>query len=183
MRATRTAGTGPSLRWLRSPRSCAQVRPLHLGVVAQRLGPIRQRDLAGLQHIAPLRDAKREVRVLLHEQDRGALAIDLRDRLVDPLNEDRRDAHRRLVEQEQLGARHQCPSDGEHLLLAARHGARLLLLALLETREELEYALEVSAYLGVAAEVGAQLEVLARGHALEAMPSLGRLRDPQPHDV
>ena len=66
---------------------------------------VGQHDLAGLEHVAALGDVEREVRVLLDQQDRRALLVDLGDRLVDALDEDRRDAHRRLVEQQQLRAR------------------------------------------------------------------------------
>ena len=83
-----------------------------------------------------------------------------------------------------FGCAHQRAADGEHLLLAAGHRARLLLLALLEAREQVEDAVEVLADpLAVAAQVGAQLEVLAHGHALEALAALGRLADAQPHDL
>ena len=104
---------------------------------SQQLGRfVLERDLAGLQHVAALRDAERVVRVLLHQQDRGALAVDLGDRLVDPLDEDRRDSHRGLVEQQQLRVGHQGAADREHLLLAAGHRSALLALALLQAREQ-----------------------------------------------
>src|SRR3954447_5190256 len=164
-------------------RSRPEVGLLDLGILAQRGRVVAEHHLAGLQHVTAIRDAEREVRVLLDEQDRRALLVDLGDRLVDPLHQDRRDAHRRLVEEQQLGVGHQRAPDGEHLLLAARHRARLLLLALLETREQLEDTVHVVVHARVAAQVGAEVEVLAHGHALEAVPSLRRLRDPEPDDV
>ena len=104
--------------------------------------------------------------------------------LVDLLDEDRREAQRRLVEQQQLRLGHQRAAHREHLLLAAGHRARLLRLALLQAREQLEDALEVVADLGVVgAGERAELEVLAHGHAREAVAALGRLRDAQLDDL
>src|SRR3712207_7009879 len=51
-------------------------------------------DLAGLQHVAALGDLEGEVGVLLHEQDRRALLVDLGDRLVDALGEEDRKSTR-----------------------------------------------------------------------------------------
>ena len=48
------------------------------------------------------------------------------DDLEDLLDQDRRQAHRRLVQQQQPGPRHQRPADRAHLLLAARQRAGLL---------------------------------------------------------
>ena len=60
------------------------------------------------------------MRVLLYEQDSHALRVDLLDRLEHQLHEDRGEPHRRLVEEQQLWARHQRAADREHLLLATR---------------------------------------------------------------
>src|SRR5215210_2151063 len=116
--------------------SRSQVRLLDLGVLAQRGRLVGQRHGAGLEHVGPLRHVKREVRVLLDEQDRRALPVDLRDRLVDALDKDRCNPHRRLVEQEQRRLGHQGAADSEHLLFATGHRAALLALALLEAREQ-----------------------------------------------
>ena len=40
------------------------------------------------------------------------------DRFEDELDDPRPEALRRLVEQQKVGARHECAADGEHLLLA-----------------------------------------------------------------
>ena len=80
----------------------------------------------GLEHVAAVRGVERHQRVLLDEQDRRALLVDLLDDVEDPLDEDRREPERRLVEQQQLRARHQRAADRAHLLLAARHRPGLL---------------------------------------------------------
>ena len=65
------------------------------------------------------------------------------DDVEDLLDEDRRQAHRRLVEEEDLGLGHQRAADREHLLLAARQRPGLLRLAFLEAREQAVDPLEV----------------------------------------
>jgi branched-chain amino acid transport system ATP-binding protein len=64
---------------------------------------------------------QRDLRVLLDQQDRHALlCIDPLDDREDLLDQDRRQAQRRLVEQQQRRPVHQRPPDRQHLLLAAR---------------------------------------------------------------
>ena len=66
-----------------------------------------------------------------------------RDDLEDLLDDERRQAERRLVEQQEARPAHQRARDREHLLLAARQRAAALALALLEDREQREDALEI----------------------------------------
>src|SRR5215212_408084 len=86
--------------------SRSQVCPLDLGVLPQGGGLVGEGHGAGLEHVGTRGDVEGEVRVLLHQQDRRSLLVDLRDRLVDALDEDRRDSHRRLVEQQQRRLAH-----------------------------------------------------------------------------
>ncbi len=74
-------------------------------------------------------------------QHRRALLLDHRDRLVHLLDDDRRQAERHLVEEQQLGVRHQRAGDGERLLLASRQAALLRLQQALEQREGGEHSL------------------------------------------
>src|SRR5262245_46893640 len=101
-----------------------------------------QNHAAVLEHVTTTRERQGLARVLLHQQHGGAEAIDLADDAEDLLHHDGRQAQRRLVEHEHAGARHERPADGQHLLLAAGHGARGLAPALLEAREEAEHLLE-----------------------------------------
>ena len=153
-------------------------------VRAQRLRVVRERDRAGLEHVAAAGDVERHQGVLLDEQDRGALLVDLDDDLEDPLDEDRREAHRRLVEEQERRVGHQGPADRAHLLLAAGHRPRLLRLALGQAGEEREHAVEVllQAGLGLALE-GAHLEVLEHRHPREELAALRGLRDAAGDDV
>src|SRR5215217_3281320 len=145
--------------------SRSQVRLLDLGVLAQSCGVVREGDRAGLEHVGPLGDLEREVRVLLDHEDRG-------------------DAHRGLVEQQQGRLRHQGTPDGEHLLLAARHRAALLALALLQAWEQRVHPLDVLLNTGlVAAQVRPQHQVLEHRHAREDMPTLGRVRHAHRDDL
>ena len=50
-------------------------------------------------------------------------AVDLGDDAEDLLHDDGREAERGLVEHEEARPRHERAADGEHLLLAAGHGA------------------------------------------------------------
>src|SRR4029079_7589718 len=57
------------------------------------LGVVGERDAAGLEDLAALGALQRHERVLLDEQDRRALLVDLLDDLEDLLDEDRREPH------------------------------------------------------------------------------------------
>ena len=121
------------------------------------VGVVGQHDLAGLEHVAALGDLERVVRVLLDQQDRRALRVDLADRLVDLVDDHRREPSEGSSSSSSFGAGHQRAADREHLLLAAGHRPRLLALALLEAREQLEDAVDVVADRGVAAQVKAPI--------------------------
>jgi len=74
------------------------------------------------------------------------------------------------------GLRHQCTTDGQHLLLAAGEVARQLLAPLLEQRKVGIDALDAAADLAaVALHVAAGDEVLLGGQVLEHAPSLEHL--------
>src|ERR1019366_364044 len=113
-----------------------------LVVGAERLGLAGHADSAGLKHIAVTRELEREPRVLLDQEDGDAGPVKLADdaeRLDHQLGGE---AHRRLIEEEHLGAMYQGPADGEHLLFATREERTVLMLALLEDWKEREGMLE-----------------------------------------
>src|SRR3954447_2150393 len=62
--------------------------------------------------------------------------------VVQLVDDDRCEAHGKLVDEEQRGFGRERPGHGKHLLLAARHGARGLLAAFAETRELREREVE-----------------------------------------
>ena len=100
-------------------------------------------DVAVLQHVGAMGDRQRHRGVLLDHQDGGALSVDGLDDVEHLLDQHRREAHRRLVHQQQPRPRHQRAPDREHLLLAARQRAAVLVGPLLEAREQRVDALEV----------------------------------------
>ena len=95
-----------------------------------------ERDAPDLEHVRRLRELQRDVRVLLDdEHGQALLLVQLPDDAEDLGDEQRREAERRLVEQEQARALHERAREREHLLLAAAERAGLLVAPLLEPRE------------------------------------------------
>ena len=80
-------------------------------------------DLAPLQDHGPVGVAEGR-RALLDEDDGHALGVDLVDHLEDRLGDGRGQPERGFVDEQQPGAGHQRPADGQHLLLPARRACR-----------------------------------------------------------
>src|SRR5258705_13559286 len=106
-----------------SGQSCdpAEIEPLDDVVASQfvdRAG--RDDDLAMDNDVTAIGDADRLIEVLLrHEHSETEMLIELAD-LGDGLrDQQRRQAYRRLIDQQQAWRRHQRARDGEHLLLPA----------------------------------------------------------------
>ena len=90
----------------------------------------------GREDVAAVGDRQRDVRVLLDDEHRDTRVVHLLDDLEAALDEHRREAHRRLVHQQQLRLRHQRAAHRDHLLLAARQRAGELGAPLVEEREQ-----------------------------------------------
>ena len=101
-----------------------QGRPFAVFVREQLLRRALQDAAAGREDVAAVGDRERHVRILLDDQHRDAGLVHLLDDLEAALDEDRRQAHRRLVHQQQLRVRHQRAPHRDHLLLAARRASR-----------------------------------------------------------
>src|SRR5207244_7321730 len=100
-------------------------------------------------------------RVLLDEQDADAGRVDLADHAKDLPHDERRQAKRGLVEEQEARARHQRTRDREHLLFAARQRRRTLARALSEDRTETLCARDALAQLlGARPRVAADQESL-----------------------
>ena len=142
-------------------------------------------DAAVFHHVGVRRHVQGELGVLFHEQDGDLLlCVESRDDVEDLVDQQRRQPHGRLIQQDQLGAGHQRPAHHGHLLLAAADEAGDLVALLLQPREvvvdHLQPLLDGTAEL---AHVGAHLEVLLHRQVLEDPAALDHLHDAQLGDL
>src|SRR5438034_7457160 len=107
----------------------------------QRAGGAADDDASGFQHVRARGQGERAVRVLLDEQDGHPFGVDACDHVENLPGGTRGEAERRLVQEKQAWPDHEGARDREHLLLAARQGARELARALAEQGKEREGAL------------------------------------------
>lgn len=162
----------------------AEVGLSHFFVGKQTFGRSLKRDAPGLHDIAAVGYLERLVRILLHEKHRGAVAVDLLDDVEDLLDDDGREAQRRLVQQQKPRAAHDGARDGEHLLFTAGQGTPCLTTPLCEDGKEVEDVIEVAgdAFL-VATQKGPEVEVLLNGQVGKDETPFRDLADAQPHDL
>ena len=102
--------------------------------------------------------------------------MQLADDVKDLLNEDRSEAHGRLVEHQELRLRHERSAHGEHLLLAARERTGDLLAALFETREALVDVRNARFNGGVRLGVSAHFKVILDRHLQKDVAAFRDLR-------
>src|SRR5258706_594265 len=122
----------------------AKVKFLNVLGMHQPLATIVHDDPADFQHIAVMRRLQRDLGVLLDQQDRHALLfVNAPDDGENLPHQDRRQAERRLVEQQKRRPVHQGTPDREHLLLAAGELAGRLVEPLLESRKIAVNPLEI----------------------------------------
>src|SRR3972149_10349621 len=156
---------------------------LRLGAAEQFGSGAAYGDPAIDHDIAAMGELERVIGALLDEENSQALGVEGPDRSEDLLHDQRRQAERRLVQQEQSGASHQRAGDGQHLLLAARQRAATLMLPRLEQREERIDALQIPVESGwIIGNDGAHLEMLDNCHAREDAAPLWRLHNAEPRD-
>jgi hypothetical protein len=94
-------------------------------------------DLAVVEHVDVIGDFQAHPHVLLDEKDRDALVAHPGDDAEDLADDERRQALRRLVEDQEFRVEQQGAADRQHLLLAARELAAAIAAPLGETREKL----------------------------------------------
>jgi hypothetical protein len=141
-------------------------------------------DLSVLHYHTVAGQPQPRSRVLLDEQDRGAGRVHLPDRVEDRLEDLRRQAHGRLVQQQQDRLQHQRAGEFDQPLLPAGQAARLLRPPLRDLREQLEDGVDpLRADLLVAEDVAAELDVFPHGHVAEQAVVLRHLHHPEPQDL
>ena len=110
-------------------------------------------------------------------------AVDLFDDGKNLLDDKGRQPQGGFVQEQEAGAGHERPGDGEHLLFAAAQSPAFLMPALGENREEGKDVFEILAHRGpVAAQIGADIEVLQDRELGEDMPPFRHLTDTPGHD-
>ena len=109
--------------------------------------------------------------------------MQLADDIEDLLDQDRSQAHGRLVQHQQLRLGHHCTAHGKHLLLAAGERTADLLPAFLQTREQLVDVLQIALNGAVGAGISAHFEVFLDGHVREHTAAFRALRQAQLHDL
>ncbi len=155
-----------------------EIAVAHLRAVGELARAAGEGDAAHLEHDGAVGDGERHRRVLLDEHDGHALAVDLADDLADLPDHLRRQAERRLIEQQHPRAGHQGAADGQHLLLAPRQEAGPLARAFGEDREELVHPgpRPLTCAL-VGRREAARAQVLGDRQVAEDAPALGDLDD------
>ena len=116
--------------------SGAQIGLLHVLIDQQLLAGAGHGDPAGLQHVAHVRGLQGHVGVLLDEEDGDPPLVDLLNDPEDLPDHQGGQTQGGLVHHHDLGAAHEGPSHGQHLLLAAGQGAAGLPLTLPQTGKE-----------------------------------------------
>src|SRR3954462_1786140 len=124
------------------PPSYAEIAALQLSIGAELGRAAAPDDAAFLQHVMPVGDARQRPDVLVDEEKRKALGLELGNRAIDLLANERCQAFGRFVEDQEARVGHERAADREHLLLAARELVTVVRLPLAELRKERENALE-----------------------------------------
>ena len=110
--------------------------------------------------------------VLLHQQDGGAVLVQLLDDIKNLLHQDGRQAHGRLVQHQQLGVAHQGAAHGQHLLFSAGQRSGDLLAALFQPGKPLEHVVQVICT-GLTIDISTHFKVFLHGHLEEDSAPFG----------
>ena len=117
------------------------------------------------------------MQVLLRDHDGQPLGLQLEDRIGHLFHDDRGDAFRRFVQQQQGRVAHQGPCDGQHLLFAARHLLATVGAAFCEVGEDLEQLLDGPVGRVLAFGLAADLQVFHHRQVGEDAAILGDIAD------
>src|SRR5579859_5431425 len=157
-----------------------QIKFLDQVVVVELVGGAAfEGDLAVDDDVAAVGEAQRLLEILLgHQHGERVALLHFGDGLDGAADQDRSEADRRLVDQEDLRRQHQRAAERQHLLLAARHAAGELAAALGKPRKGLEADLEVALELAARGPAeGAEQKVLLDGEPRKQPAALGHERN------
>src|SRR4051812_4004040 len=144
-----------------------------LVIAPEDFGALVHHQFAVGQHVATIGDGERNLDVLLDEQHRAStLPRVLGDNRQQSFNDDRRQAERHLVEQQQPRSASESTSQREHLLLTTGQQADASIGQLDQRREVLVSDFRVEPFGAVA-----ETEVLGDGEAEEDATALGHVGD------
>src|SRR5215831_4549515 len=141
--AVNAATVAPVSPWISGPghprrtaRVLPEIRFAHLRAPGEIVRPTGRNHAPLRQDVAIRGNGEGLMHVLLYQKHRDAARVDLPDNVEILPNQDRREPKRRLVHQQELRRTHESAADGNHRLLAARHGTGDLPLALAQAREQ-----------------------------------------------
>src|SRR5258706_863783 len=180
---------GRTISRSRALAGAARLQPyvelVHQLVIREFLARALVFDTAVDEDVAAVGDPYRLVEVLLgHEHGEAVAFLQLPDLVYRVDDQYRRQAHRRLVDQQDPGRGHERAGKCEHLLLAAAHAAGELLAALGEPRKGLEAERQVVGDVRARrGAVGAEQQVLFDGQAREQPPAFRHQRDTEVDDL
>src|SRR5262249_53610334 len=101
-----------------------------------------------LHHVTGTGDSSRTADVLLHEQQRDALAAHSGKRFENFTHDHRGQAFGRFIHKQELWRSDQGADDRQHMLIAAGEGLAELATSLAQARKETEHAVEPAALFG-----------------------------------
>ena len=121
--------------------------------------------------------------ILFDQQDRNAVAVQVLNDIKDLIHQQRREAHGRLIQHQQLRMAHQGTAHGQHLLLAAGQSAGNLTVSFLQAGKEGIDLFDIRLYFFVIPlRVSAHQQVFVNGKLLENAASFGYLSHAQFND-
>src|SRR5712692_9177203 len=139
-------------------------------------------DAAGFEHVGAMADPQRLHHVLLHEQDAHPALVEGPEDAEQLLDHDRRQPQRRLVQDQQLRARHHGSPDRHHLLFPAAEGPRGLTAPGRQPREDFVHPrLGLVHTAAGAGRRSPEIEVLVHRHERKEQPALGGQAQPEAH--
>jgi ABC-type methionine transport system ATPase subunit len=161
----------------------AEISLAHVLVIEKRSAVAGQLDFSVDHDVCALRQLKRMIGILFDQENRLSHRRDLRQNFEDPLHDKRREAERRLIEQYELGLRHQRTRNGKHLLLAAGHGSSGLIAAFLQPREKLEHRCPIFIEMRHSDRRGAHHQIFLNAHVLINLAALRNKSDAAPRNL